>query len=230
MITQNDDEEDDYISRSHFKREAEAAQALGERLITLRKEQLDQLDLSEKLYDSILLAQRLTANGAIRRQRQFIGKLMRTEILEPIEAKLAEWDRGGKAETARLHRLERWRDRLLAMKRHAERVDDRIPQHRCAAGAQPDPQCAQGKRAEQATQKQPRIVQGAAGDGGTSGVRASVVFGIFPDTQHREHVFRGMGFAPRNFFGFGDDFGDVGAQERVGVKLAPQFKRHGGVA
>lgn len=110
----NDDEEDDYISRSHFKREAEAAQALGERLITLRKEQLDQLDLSEKLYDSILLAQRLTANGAIRRQRQFIGKLMRTEILEPIEAKLAEWDRGGKAETARLHRLERWRDRLIS--------------------------------------------------------------------------------------------------------------------
>ncbi|UOG92361.1 MAG: DUF615 domain-containing protein [Candidatus Thiothrix sulfatifontis] len=109
----NDDEEDDYISRSHFKREAEAMQALGERLITLRKEQLDQLDLSEKLYDSILLAQRLTANGAIRRQRQFIGKLMRTEILEPIEAKLAEWDRGGKAETARLHRLERWRDRLI---------------------------------------------------------------------------------------------------------------------
>lgn len=110
----NDDEEDDYISRSHFKREAEAAQALGERLITLRKEQLDQLDLSEKLYDSILLAQRLTANGAIRRQRQYIGKLMRTEILEPIEAKLAEWDRGSKAETARLHRLERWRDRLIS--------------------------------------------------------------------------------------------------------------------
>ena len=111
---QNDDEEDDYISRSHFKREAEAAQDLGERLITLRVEQLDQLDLSEKLYDSILLAQRLTANGAIRRQRQFIGKLMRTEIVEPIEAKLAEWDRGSKAETARLHRLERWRDRLIA--------------------------------------------------------------------------------------------------------------------
>ncbi len=111
---QNDDDEDDYISRSHFKREAEAAQDLGERLITLRVEQLDQLDLSEKLYDSILLAQRLTANGAIRRQRQFIGKLMRTEIVEPIEAKLAEWDRGSKAETARLHRLERWRDRLIA--------------------------------------------------------------------------------------------------------------------
>jgi len=50
----------------------------------------------------------------MRRQRQFIGKLMRTEILEPIEAKLAEWDRGGKAETARLHRLERWRDRLIS--------------------------------------------------------------------------------------------------------------------
>jgi ribosome-associated protein len=131
---QNDDEEDDYISKSHFKREAEAAQDLGERLITLSKEQLDQLDLSEKLYDAILLAQRLTANGAIRRQRQFIGKLMRTEILEPIAAKLAEWDRGGKAETARLHRLERWRDRLIAdekalaewMKEHPETDVQRV--------------------------------------------------------------------------------------------------------
>ena len=79
----NDDEEDDYISRSHFKREAEAMQALGERLITLRKEQLDQLDLSEKLYDSILLAQRLTPNGAIPRQRQFIGRDPLTVVADP---------------------------------------------------------------------------------------------------------------------------------------------------
>ncbi|EIJ35643.1 ribosome biogenesis factor YjgA [Thiothrix nivea] len=109
-----DDDEDDYISKSHFKREAEAKQDLGERLITLRQEQLDQLDLSETLYDAVMLAKRLTSNGAIRRQRQYIGKLMRSEELEPIEAKFAEWDRKDRADTVRLHRLERWRDQLLA--------------------------------------------------------------------------------------------------------------------
>lgn len=109
----NDDEEDDYISKSHFKREAEAAQDLGEKLIALRQEQLDQLDLSETLYDAVMLARRLTSNGAIRRQRQYIGKLMRSEILEPIEAKFAEWERKDRTDTARLHRLELWRDRLL---------------------------------------------------------------------------------------------------------------------
>lgn len=114
MWNTHDDEEDDYISRSHDKRAAEAAQALGERLIQLRVEQLDQLDLPEKLYDAILEAKRLTANGAIRRQRQFIGKLMRDVEPEPIEAKFAEWDFGSRMEMAKFHRLEQWRDRLLA--------------------------------------------------------------------------------------------------------------------
>ncbi|MEZ5447577.1 MAG: ribosome biogenesis factor YjgA [Thiolinea sp.] len=33
---------------------------------------------------------------------------------EPIDAKLAEWSFSRKAETAKFHQLERWRDRLLA--------------------------------------------------------------------------------------------------------------------
>ena len=114
MINTYEDEEDDYISRSVDKRAAEDAQALGERLIELRPEQLRQMDLSTELLDAILECKRLKANGAIRRQRQYIGKLMRNEILEPIEAKLAEWDFARKAEVTRFHRMEQWRDRLLA--------------------------------------------------------------------------------------------------------------------
>lgn len=112
--TDQDDEDDDFISKSEIKREAEAAQALGERLIELRQEQLDQLDLSEVLYDAVMLAKRLTAYGAIRRQKQYIGKLMRKEELEPIQAKFDEWDRTARSQNAKFHQLERWRDRLLA--------------------------------------------------------------------------------------------------------------------
>lgn len=108
-----DDEDDDFISRSQVKREAEAAQVVGERLITLRQEQLEQLDLPEKLYDAVILAKRLDSNGAIRRQKQYIGKIMRTIELEPIQAQLDDWDGRNRADNAKFHQLERWRERLL---------------------------------------------------------------------------------------------------------------------
>lgn len=106
-------EDDDFISKSEIKREAEAAQALGERLIVLPQEKLDQLDLSETLYDAVMLAKRLTAYGAIRRQKQYIGKLMRNEELEPIQTQLERWDRAAHSQNAKFHQLERWRERLL---------------------------------------------------------------------------------------------------------------------
>ncbi|WP_246499582.1 ribosome biogenesis factor YjgA [Thiothrix unzii] len=113
MWNEYDDEDDDFISRSQVKREAEAAQVVGERLITLRQEQLEQLDLPEKLYDAVILAKRLDSNGAIRRQKQYIGKIMRTIELEPIQAQLDDWDGRNRADNARFHQLERWRERLL---------------------------------------------------------------------------------------------------------------------
>ncbi|HPY39084.1 MAG TPA: ribosome biogenesis factor YjgA [Thiolinea sp.] len=107
------DEDDDYVSRSHDKREAEAVQAVGEKLIELRPEQLAELDLPESLVDAILEAKRLTSHGALRRQKQYIGKLMRQVELEPIQAKFAEWEFSSRAHLAVFHRLERWRDQLL---------------------------------------------------------------------------------------------------------------------
>lgn len=113
MQNTDDEFEDDYISKSEIKREAAAAQVLGERMITLPQDKLEQLSLSETLYDAVMLAKRLTAHGAIRRQKQYIGKLMRNEELEPIQAKFDEWDRASRSQMAKFHQLERWRDRLL---------------------------------------------------------------------------------------------------------------------
>jgi ribosome-associated protein len=96
------------------KRNAEALQALGEDLATLKPEQLARFDLPDGLRDAILAAQRITSHGALRRQRQYIGKLMRKVEAAPIRARLLEI-RGEDAMTrARLHRAERWRDRLVA--------------------------------------------------------------------------------------------------------------------
>lgn len=107
------DEDDDYVSRTHDKREAEEAQDIGEQLIELRLEQLKELALPESLFDAVLEAKRLTSHGALRRQKQYIGKLMRQVELEPIQAKFAEWEFNSRAHLAVFHRLERWRDQLL---------------------------------------------------------------------------------------------------------------------
>jgi ribosome-associated protein len=95
------------------KRKAEALQALGEELIELKPEQLASFELPDALRDAILAAQRITSHGALRRQRQYVGKLMRKVEAAPIRARLLEV-RGEDAMTrARLHRAERWRERLI---------------------------------------------------------------------------------------------------------------------
>lgn len=109
---EEDDQEE--ISRSRNKREAEALQEIGERLIQLNTAQLGQLDIPEKLLDAVREAKRLTANGAIRRQKQYIGKLMRNTDPAPILAKFAEWDGTSREQAAKFHQIERWRDKLLA--------------------------------------------------------------------------------------------------------------------
>jgi ribosome-associated protein len=76
-------------SRSSRKRAAEALQKLGVRLIELKEHELAALTLPEPLVAAIREARRLKDRGALARQRQYIGKLMRDVDPEPIEQVLA---------------------------------------------------------------------------------------------------------------------------------------------
>lgn len=101
-------------SKSARKRAALDLQALGEALVGLPRAELDALELPEPLHDAIVAARDLRSRGALARQRQLIGKLMRRIDAEPIRAALT---RRTDADRARLHterRLTHWRDRLLA--------------------------------------------------------------------------------------------------------------------
>ena len=101
-------------SKGMRKRAALRAQDLGERLIALRESELEALQLPERLFDAIRLAQRITARGGLARQRQYIGKLMRDLDTAPIEAAL-DTDKGFDArESERFRRIEAWRGRLIA--------------------------------------------------------------------------------------------------------------------
>ena len=100
-------------SKTARKRAMHELQTLGERLIGLNPEQLAAVALPESLHDAIEQAQRITKHEARRRQLQYIGRLMRAVDPEPIREKLRTWDGVSTEETARVHRIERWRETLL---------------------------------------------------------------------------------------------------------------------
>jgi ribosome-associated protein len=109
-----DPEADEPISKTKLKAEADAAQNIGKKLIDLSKDRLIKLNLPETLFDAVMEAKRLTANGAVRRQLQYLGRLMRDVDSTPIIEQLQKWEGKNNEENARFHVLERWRTRLIA--------------------------------------------------------------------------------------------------------------------
>jgi ribosome-associated protein len=100
-------------SKTERKRAMHELQALGERLIELNPEQLAAVALPEGLHEAVEQARRMTKHEARRRQLQYIGRLMRDVDPEPIREKLRAWDGVSTEETARVHRIERWREKLI---------------------------------------------------------------------------------------------------------------------
>ncbi|HSI38053.1 MAG TPA: ribosome biogenesis factor YjgA [Methylotenera sp.] len=113
LINDTDLEADLPPSKTKLKAEADAQQALGVRLSELPKDKLEKLNLPEALHTAVLDTKKITANGAIRRHRQYLGRLMREIDTAPIVEQLARWDGKHTAENAYFHGLERWRDRLI---------------------------------------------------------------------------------------------------------------------
>lgn len=100
-------------SKTQRKEAMQVLQALGERLTGLSSDQLKRVPMPEVLRDAIKDARRFTKHEAIRRQQQYIGRLMRDIDPEPIEAMLAVFDGVSASENARMHRLEKQRQQLL---------------------------------------------------------------------------------------------------------------------
>ena len=111
---QDEDFTDDTpISKTKRKEAMHELRDLGAELVELSVGQLKRINLPENLFDAVRECQKITAHGARRRQIQYLGKLMRSVDDEPIRAGLALLRGESSAETARLHRLERLRVRLL---------------------------------------------------------------------------------------------------------------------
>jgi ribosome-associated protein len=104
-------------SKTRRKADMHALQDLGEALVELDARRFDvvveEAGLPERLVDAIRAARSITAHGGRRRQLQYVGKLMRGVDPTPIRTRLDAWAEGRDADAAKLHALERLRERLL---------------------------------------------------------------------------------------------------------------------
>ncbi len=139
-------------SKSQAKREMDALQALGARLVELNKDRLAKIAMPDELREAVNDARRFTKHEARRRQLQYIGRLMRDVDPAPIQAAIDEIDGVSAAANARMHALERLRARLI----EDEGVLDEIARRHATADFQHLRQLRRNALKEQAAGKPPR--------------------------------------------------------------------------
>ncbi len=107
-------EERDFISKTQRKRQMAELQDVGAALVRLTPEQLARIDLPQTLREAVLACRGFTRHEAIRRQVQYIGRIMRELDAGPIVEQLAALHAPSRKQTALFHLAEKWRDELLA--------------------------------------------------------------------------------------------------------------------
>ena len=105
--------EEELVSKTQIKNEMNDRQALGMQLTKLAPDTLKKIGLSEELLEAVLFYKKITANGALKRQAQFIGRLMRDTDPEPIQAYLNKLKGDNAEHNAAMQRLELLRERLV---------------------------------------------------------------------------------------------------------------------
>ncbi len=101
-------------SRTNIKKEASDLQKLGERLVSLTNEQLSGIDIPDELKEAVRASKTIGSNKAKRRQKQFIGALMRQIDPEPVHKALQAIDGGLSLKSKKTSRTKAWCEEFIA--------------------------------------------------------------------------------------------------------------------
>ena len=104
------------LSKTKIKKQMNDLQDLGLRLTHFAKDTLLKAGLPENIVQAAADYRKITSNAALKRQAQYIGRLMREasdEEVATIRNYLAVIDGDNAAHNAQMKRLELWRERLL---------------------------------------------------------------------------------------------------------------------
>jgi len=107
------DEDDNWISKTQRKHDCDVMQELGEKMITLNQEELSKINMDDELRRAIEEAQRMKSHGALKRQKQYIGKIIRNLEDETLEPQLNRILHKHDIHNAEFKRMEKWRDTIL---------------------------------------------------------------------------------------------------------------------
>jgi ribosome-associated protein len=100
-------------SKSQLKRDSQHLIDVGEEILKLSHEEISSLHLPDELDEAITTALKIKSRSGLKRQRLYIGKLLRSIDNEDIEAQLRKIQHRHDTNTAHFKRLERWRDSLI---------------------------------------------------------------------------------------------------------------------
>ena len=121
-------EDEEFISKTQRKRQMHDLQAIGAALVKLSPERLARIDLPEALREAIVEAQRFTKHEALRRQLQYIGKIMRELDAGPIAEQLKALEAPSRKQTAVFHVAEKWRQGIVEDPAQAEAFAQEYPE------------------------------------------------------------------------------------------------------
>lgn len=108
-------EQEEFESRTQIKKAALAVTDLGEQISQMTENEIKKLQLPADFTNAVLMLKTMDKGPALKRQRMFIGKMLRQNepLIIEIKAKFAEIEAKRKQQNAHFHQLEKWRDRLL---------------------------------------------------------------------------------------------------------------------
>ena len=109
------DEESQYDgpSKSQLKRDSQHLIDVGEEILKLSQEDIRSLQLPDELSEAVSTALKIKSRSGLKRQRLYIGKLLRAMDSEEIETQLRKIQHHHDTNTAHFKRLEKWRDSLI---------------------------------------------------------------------------------------------------------------------
>jgi ribosome-associated protein len=99
-------------SRTQRKNEDRALKMLGQELMDVSAEQLQNIDIPDEILDAIRFERKITRHGARRRQIQRIRALLRDADVESIQNSLETIKHGDNRQTLGFKKTENWRDEL----------------------------------------------------------------------------------------------------------------------
>lgn len=112
--TQQLEEDEDFVSKTQLKQEAEQLKKLGLELVDLTKGEREKIPLDDELLGAIELCTKINRKkDGFRRQLQLIGKRLRSREVEPIELALANLKSSHSVANRHFHSLERLRDDII---------------------------------------------------------------------------------------------------------------------